>query len=355
MDKRWGQLGELLVHYSMEVKPGERVMIAFVELESYPLVHALYRACVQAGAYPQVQFLSAELNRLMLKFGNQDQIAWVPELEAYGMQWADVYFGLRGAHNLDVFWDIPAEKLAMLRRAMGQISTMRWQHTRWCLLRVPNAALAQQAGVDEETITDMFFDACLLDWPAVSQEWRRWAEILNQGQAVRVVGKDTDLRFSVAGRTWAVADGHMNMPDGEIATAPLESTVDGQITFEFPGVLGGRLMHDIRLRWAQGRLVEASASTNQDFLHAVLQTDPGASRIGEFAIGTNPRVIHFCKDILLDEKIGGTIHIALGRAYPQVGGTNQSAIHWDIVKDMRQEGEIYLDDRLIFQNGKVLL
>jgi aminopeptidase len=145
------------------------------------------------------------------------------------------------------------------------------------------------------------------------------------------------------------------MPDGEIATAPVEQTIDGHISFDFPGVLGGRLMHDIYLRWETGKLVEARASTNQDFLTSIVNTDPGAGLIGEFAIGTNPYVNHFSKDILLDEKIGGTIHIALGRAYPKVGGTNQSAIHWDIVKDMRREGEIFIDGKLIFQNGKVLL
>jgi aminopeptidase len=355
MDRRWTQLGDLLVNYSAAVKAGEKVMIAFIELETYPLVQAIYEACIKAGAFPQVQFLSEELNRLVLKHGDADQIGWVPEIEAYGMEWADVYFGLRGAHNLDVFWDVPADKLSLLRKAMGVISTMRWEKTRWCLLRVPNAALAHQAGVDEGTITDMFFNACLLDWPTVSREWRRWAEVLNRGEHVRVVGKGTDLSFSIAGRSWDVADGHLNMPDGEIATAPVESTVDGVITFDFPGVLGGRLMHDIKLRWAKGVSVEATSATHQDFLRSVVNTDPGASLIGEFAIGTNPEVTHFCKDILIDEKIGGTIHIALGRAYPMVGGTNQSAIHWDIVKDMRQEGEIYLDGELIFEAGAVLL
>jgi aminopeptidase len=355
MDKRWIQLGDLLVNYSTAVKPGEKVMIAFVELETYPLVHAVYQACIQAGAFPQVQFLSEELNRLALKHGNLDQIGWVPEIEAYGMEWADVYLGLRGAHNLDVFWDIPAEKLSLQRKAMGKISTARWEKTRWCVLRVPNVALAAQAGVDEETITNMFFNACFLDWPAVSQQWRRWAGLLNQGKHVRVVGKETDLSFSIEGRTWDVADGHINMPDGEIATAPVESTIDGTIYFDFPGVFGGRLMHDIRLSWKDGKLVEATASTHQDFLQSVVGTDAGASLVGEFAIGTNPEVVHFCKDILIDEKIGGTIHIALGRAYPSVGGTNQSAIHWDIVKDMRQAGEIYLDGELFFKNGKVLL
>jgi aminopeptidase len=355
MDKRWKQLGELLVSYSAKVQPGERVMIAMTEVASYPLMHAIYEACIKARALPQVQFLSEKLNRLILTHGSQAQINWVPEIEAYGMAWADVYFGLRGAHNLNVHWDVPADRLGAHRRAMGKVSTLRWQKTRWCLLRVPNAALAEQAGVDEETITDMWFNACLLDWPALDRQWSRWAERLDRGQEVHVLGRGTDLTFSVAGRTWAPAVGISNMPDGEISTAPVESSVNGTIAFEFPGVLGGRLVHDIRLTWKDGELVEAHASTHQDFLDAVLHTDPGASRIGEFAFGTNPEVTHFCKDILIDEKIGGTLHIALGRAYPDRGGTNASAIHWDIVKDTRREGEVRLDGELIFKDGRMLL
>jgi aminopeptidase len=355
VDERWQQLGDVLVNYSLAVKPGQKVMIAMTEVETYPLALAAYEACIKSGAYPQVQFLSEEFNRLVLKFGNRWQIDWVPEIEAYGMQWADVYLGLRGAHNPAALWDAPGDKLSALRRVMGTISTMRWDKTRWCLVRVPNAALAQQAGVDEQTITDMFFDACLQDWPTLRLKWQKWADILGQGRHVRVLGKDTDLSFSVAGRSWEVFDGKLNMPDGEIATSPVETTVDGHIYFEFPGVLGGRLVNDIRLRWENGKLVEALSSSNQDFLQAMVGSDPGASRVGEFAFGTNAKIKHFCRDILLDEKIGGTIHIALGRAYASTGGTNQSAIHWDIVKDARQDGRAYLDDRLIFENGNMLL
>jgi aminopeptidase len=355
VDTRWNQLGDLLVNYSLAVKPEEKVMIAMTEVETYPLALAVYEACIKSGAYPQVQFLSEEFNRRVLKFGSRQQIDWVPEIEAYGMEWADAYLGLRGAHNLAAFWDVAGDKLSALRRAMGKLSTMRWEKTRWCLVRVPNAALAHQAGVDEQTVTDMFFDACLQDWPTLRTKWQKWADLLGQGRQVRVVGRDTDLSFSVAGRSWEVFDGKLNMPDGEIATSPVETTVDGQIYFEFPGVLGGRLVDDIRLRWESGRLVEAVSSSNQDFLQTVVGTDPGASLIGEFAFGTNPAIKHFCRDILLDEKIGGTVHIALGRAYSSTGGTNQSAIHWDIVKDVRQAGRVYLDDRLIFENGNMLL
>jgi aminopeptidase len=267
------------------------------------------------------------------------------------MEWADVYLGLRGGYNLFEHHDIPAKRLALSQVAMGKISSLRWQKTRWCLLRVPNAAFAQQAETDLETITDMFFDACLLDWEGLSQQWNAQAARLNQGTRVRIVGKNTDLSFSVAGRKWMVFDGRINMPDGEIYTAPVNETLHGHINFEFPGVFGGRLMDNIFLRWDQGRLVEASSATNEAFLHQIVNSDPGASLLGEFAFGLNPYVNRFCKDILIDEKIIGTVHLALGRAYPECGGTNHSAIHWDIVKDLRHDGAVFLDDTVIFENG----
>jgi aminopeptidase len=355
MDKRWQQLGDVLVNYSTAVQAGERVMIAMSEVESLPLAEAVYTAAIRAGAYPQVQFLSETLRHALLKHGSDQQLAWTPEIEAYGMEWADVYIGLRGAYNLHMHSDIAAERLARNQAAMGKVSTMRWQKTRWCLVRVPNAAFAFQAETDEESITDMFFSACLLDWEVENRRWRAWAEVLNGGSHIRLTGKETDLSFSIAGRTWIVGDGTFNMPDGEIHTAPVTSTIDGQIYFEEPGVLGGRLMYDIRLRWEKGRLVEASSGTNQDYLQSIVQTDAGASLIGEFAFGTNPHVTCFTKDILIDEKIGGTVHIALGRSYPESGGDNRSAIHWDIVKDVRRQGAVYLDSRVVLEGGSFRL
>ncbi len=354
MDPRWRKLGELLVGYSLQVKPGEKVMIAMGELESYPLLRGAFEAVIKAGGYPQVQFLSEGLRHLLLKHGSPEQLSWVPAIEAYGMEWADCYLGLRGASNLHEHDDIPAERLALNQKAMGRISTFRWQKTRWCLVRVPNAAFAQQAQTDEETLTEMFFEACLLDWPRESARWREWAARLDGAQRVRVTGRDTDLRFSVRGRKWFAWDGRSNMPDGEIMTAPVEDSLDGEIRFELPGILSGRLIHDIRLAWQAGRLLEASSSTHQDFLRAVLATDAGSGVVGEFAFGTNPAVNRFCNDILIDEKIGGTVHIAFGRSYPQCGGHNESAIHWDIVKDLRAEGRVEVDGTPVLQNGRFL-
>jgi aminopeptidase len=355
MDRRWKQLGSLLVGYCVGVKPGEKVMISMGEVETLPLVHGVYEAVIRAGGLAQVQFLSETLRHTLLKYGTRKQLSWTPEIEAYGMEWADAYIGLRGAYNIHEHDDIPTESISLNQGAMGKVSRLRWEQTRWCLVRVPNAAFAQAAETDEETIMEMFFDACLIDWEKERGKLLGWARKLDRGSSVRVTGKNTDLIFSVEGRKWVPGDGKINMPDGEIMTAPVEDTINGQISFEFPGVLSGRLISDIRLRFQDGRLIEATSTSNQDFLRSILATDDGASRVGEFAMGTNMAVNRFCKDILLDEKIGGTVHLALGRSYPQCGGRNTSAIHWDIVKDIRGEGAVLVDGRTVLEKGRFLL
>ncbi|MCY3781261.1 MAG: aminopeptidase [Chloroflexi bacterium] len=356
MDPRWHEVADVLTRYSTAVQQGERVMIAMVEVETFPLAHAVYEACIKAGAFPQVQFLSETLRHSLLKHGNEKQRSWVPAIESYGMHWADVYFGLRGASNPYLMHDIPAPILATNQAAQGKVSTLRWQKTRWCLVRLPNASLAQQAHTDLRTLEEMFFAACLLDYEAASAEWHEQARRLGGTERVRIVaGAETDLEFSVAGRKWLVFDGRINMPDGEIYTAPVNDTLNGRIHFDLPGVFGGKLLHDIRLEWRAGQLVHASAATNEDYLWRILKTDSGASRLGEFAFGLNPHINRFCMDILYDEKIGGTIHLALGRAYPECGGENQSSIHWDLVKDLRGGGTVYVDDAPVLQDGRLLI
>ena len=344
MDPRWRQVADVLVAYSTAVQPRERVMIAMVEAETCPLAQAVYEACVKAGAFPQIQFLSEQLRHSLLRYGDAEQHNWRPEIEAYGMEWADVYIGLRGASDARLMADIPPTALAANQAAQGEISTLRWQNTRWCLARVPNAAMARNSGIDLRELEEMFFAACLLDYAAASAQWRATANRLRGAKAVRIVaGDETDLSFSVVGRTWIVCAGRINLPDGEILTAPVNSSLNGSIHFDTPGVFGGVSMDDIRLKWENGKLTGASAGSNEDFLRRVLETDAGASRLGEFAFGLNPHINRVCGDSLFDEKIGGTVHVALGRAYPESGGENQSRIHWDLVKDLRAGGVVYVD------------
>ena len=306
MDPRWHEVAEVLVRHSTAVQPGERVMIAMIEMETLPLAQALYAACVKAGALPQVQFLSEALRHALLKHGSADQHSWLPEIEAYGMEWADVYLGLRGASDPGVMSEIPAAALAANQRAQGQISALRWAKTRWCLVPVPTEALAAQAGTDLETLKSMFFAACLMDYERGGRRWRKQADRLQGARRVRIVaGEETDLTFSVEGRSWGVFDGKINLPDGEIYTAPVEDSTEGRIHFELPGVLRGQVAADIRLEWRAGELVRASAASNGEFLRRVLETDAGASRLGEFAFGMNPHVNRFCRDILYDERSPG--------------------------------------------------
>lgn len=356
MDPRWQQVADVLVGYSTGVQPRERVMIAMVEAETLPLAQAVYGACVKAGGLPQIQFLSEKLRHSLLKYGDAEQHSWRPEIEAFGMEWADVYIGLRGASEAGIMRDIPPTALAANQAAHGEISTLRWEKTRWCLVRVPNAAMAQSSGINRRALEDMFFAACLMDYEAASAQWRKTAEGLSGAEFVRIVaGADTDLSFSVAGRKWIVCDGRINLPDGEILTAPVNSSLNGRIHFEAPGVFGGVRIDDIRLEWQDGALIHASASSNEDYLRRILDTDAGASKLGEFAFGLNPHINRFCGDMLYDEKIGGTVHLALGRAYPESGGENQSRIHWDLVKDLGERGQVYVDDAAVMHAGKLLI
>jgi aminopeptidase len=355
VDPRWQQLADILVSYSTATQPGDRVFITMMEVETLPLTRAVYSAAVRAGAKPYVEFQSAYLDRELLRHGSEEQLDWLPEIPAYAMEWADVYIGLRGASNPHEFDDISSARIAAFRRTAGRISAMRTEQTRWVLVRVPNAAFAQQAKTSLDEIMTFFFDATLRDWDAEAARYRELQEVFAAATTVRIVGEGTDLTFSTAGRSYVAEDGHINMPGGEIFTAPVENSAEGEIYFEFPGVFAGRLMEGIRLRFADGQVVEASAESNESFLHDLLQMDEGASRIGEFGVGTNFGIQRFTQDILFDEKIGGTVHLALGRAYAECGGSNFSALHWDIIKDLRQTGAVYLDGRKVLEKGRFLI
>jgi aminopeptidase len=354
IDQRWSQLGEILVNYSIGLRQGERLLIAMTEVETYPLTLAVYELAVRAGAFPQVQFTSAHLERALLTRGSDDLIARVPDLELHGMDWADAYIGLRGARNPHEFAGIPPARLAAHRRALGEVSARRNEQTRWVLVRVPNESLAQQAGMSLEAMMTFFFNATLRDW---EEEARRYAAIRDLFQAaeqVHITGHETDLSFSTAGRTYVVGDGHINMPDGEVYTAPVDDSAEGVIAFESPATYAGQTIEGIRLEFRAGEVANATAAKGETWLHQLLAMDDGARRIGEFGVGVNFGIDRFTGDIFYDEKIGGTIHLALGRAYAECGGSNASALHWDIVKDLRAEGTIELDGRTVFANGRFL-
>ncbi len=354
-DQRWSQLGEILVNYSTRTRAGDRLLITMMEPETFPLTLAVYEHAVRAGAFPQVQFSSAYFERALLQHGNEELIARVPDLEQAGMEWADTYIGLRGARNPHELAGIPSDRLTIHKRALGVISALRNEQTRWVLVRVPNESFAQAAGMSLHAMMTFFFAATLRDWEEESRGYRQLRDVFQAGERVRIVGRDTDLTFSTAGRTYVVGDGHINMPDGEIYTAPVDDSAEGVISFEFPGSYAGQTIAGIRLEFRDGEVVDATADAGEALLRRILEIDDGARRIGEFGVGVNFGIDRFVGDILFDEKIGGTIHLALGRAYAECGGTNRSSLHWDIVKDLRRDGAIDLDGRRVFENGRFLV
>ncbi len=284
-DPRWKQLAEVLVNYSTAVREGEKVLITMMEETTFPLMRVVYAEVVKAGGLPQVEFQSVLLERDLMLHGAPKQLDWVPELNAYGMEWADAYIGLRGARNPFEFAGIPPEKITAHKRAMGTVSGMRNELTRWVLIRVPNESFAQQAEMSHEEMMEFFFGATLRDWGKEAEWYREVQEIFQAASRVRIVGLDTDLSFSTEGRIYEVADGHLNMPDGEIFTAPVDDSAEGHIFFEFPGVYFGERVPGIRLEFSAGQVTKASSEGNEDLLHKLINMDGGSRRIGEFGVG----------------------------------------------------------------------
>ena len=352
-DKRWNQLADILINYSTQVKSGEHVLITMLEVETFPLVRALYAEAVKAGGLPFVEFQSMYLERDLMIYGKQEQLDWVPEMQSFGMEWADVYIGVRGARNLHEFFGITSEKITAHRRVLGKVSSLR-NRTRWSLIRVPNESFAQQAGISLDEMMDFFFRATLRDWSLETERYGKIFEVFQAADHVRITGKDTDVSFSTKGRKYVIADGKLNMPDGEIFTSPVDDSAEGHIYFEFPGVYAGQLVNGIHLEFSKGEIINASAQSNEELLQKLIKMDDGANKLGEFGIGVNLGIDRFCYDILYDEKIGGTVHLAIGRAFSECNGVNHSALHWDIIKDLRQQGAIYLNGEKVFENGKFL-
>ena len=350
-DKRWEKLGELLINHSLEVKPGEKVMVMMLETDTYPLAKAVYAACIKAGGYCQIQFMSEAIKHQILKYGNDEQISWIPEIEAYGMDWADCYLGLRGGFNLNECYDIPNEKLAKYQKAMGIISAKRTANTRWALVRVPNERFAQQANVSYDKMMDMFFDACDVDWDAQTSKWQPIVDTMNKGETFHIVAPNTDLTIKTK-PDWVYSTDHSNIPGAELYCTPQFDGLNGYITFEFPATIGGKVIHDMRLEFVDGVCVKCTAKDNEEYANNILDSDDFSRHVGEFAFGINPGIDIITTDILIDEKFGGTMHIAMGRPYD---GSYTSAIHWDIIKDLRTDSEITLDGKLIYKNGEFVI
>ena len=355
MDPRYDQLAQILVNYSTAVQPGQNLLIQMAEPEAMPLASAVYRAGIQAGANVEVAFTSTEFEYDLVKYGSAQQLDWTPAVLKYGVDWADAWIGLSAVKNPYALEGLPADRRAKRGRVTGALAFYRVENTRWVGTRVPTEAFAQKARLPLRDAVDFFFNATLRDWEAEAEKWRRVKDVFQAHTQVRIVGRDTDLTFSTQDRVYVLSQGYRNIPDGEFFTAPVEQTVEGHISFDFPGIYQGQPIDGIRLTFKEGRVVEATSANHQDLLDSVLNLDAGARYLGEFGVGWNYGIDRFVYETLFDEKMGGTIHLALGQAYKDNRGTNKSALHWDIVKDLRTEGEIYLDGDKVLENGKFLV
>jgi len=363
-DPRIGKLAKLCVHYSVEVEPEEKVIIQGSEL-AFPLINEIYKECFLSDAYPLI-IPNLDVQYTFFKYAREHQLKFVSPFEKFVAENIDVSIGVWCQPNPKGLTNIDPEKIRIYRASRRELMEIFMKRTaegklKWTGLPYPINAQAQEAAMSLEEYEDFVYSSCLVDkvdpiaeWKKIHQQQEKICEFLNQASEIHVVGEDTELTYNMKGRKWINCSGEKNMPDGEVFTGPIEDSANGTVRFTFPGIFSGREVEDITLTFKDGRVVKASATKGDELLQQLLKIE-GADRIGEAAIGTNYAITKFTKNMLFDEKMGGTIHMALGASIPESGGLNKSAIHWDILKDMKKDGEIYADGKLFYKNGKFLI
>ncbi len=354
VDERVRRIAELLVDYSAQVRKGDHVLIR-ADTPTRDLALEVYRFALLRGAYPWIRVELSGQAYIFYKYADDNQLSFFPEHELAEIKNTDVYFALRAPLNVRELSSIDPNVISTRLRVLKPILDWRVERTRWVVFYYPTEGLAQEAGMSLQDFEDFVFTACLIDWKEISQRLRRIKEVLDATDKVKIINPDTELEFSVKGRNAAVAVGKRNMPDGELYTSVVEESVNGYIHFDIPSVHLGNVVEEIELKFKQGVVVDAKAVRNQAFLEKMLTTDEGSKRIGEFGIGLNYNITRAVKNTLFDEKMGGTIHLALGRGYKATLSKNESAIHWDMIKDLRKGGEIYFDGKLLMKDGNWLI
>ena len=358
-DPRIEQLARNLVEYSTEVKEGEKVLIEVTDIP-VEFVECLVERTAARGGLPVVWHRSNRIQRGLFRAATEKQMALIGECERHAMEQMDVYIGARGFLNMDELADVPPEKLKLYQKLWFAPVHMevRVPKTRWVVLRWPTSAMAQAAGKSTEAFEDFYFDVCCLDYGRMSSAMDPLKDLLVRTDHVHLKGPgETDLRFSIAGLGAIKCDGKMNIPDGEIYTAPVRDSVEGVIAYNTPSHYQGTTFTDVKLTFSEGRVVQATAS-DEERLTDILDTDEGARYVGEFAIGVNPFITDAMKDTLFDEKIRGSFHFTPGNSYEDCDNTNRSAIHWDMVVIQTPEyggGEMWFDDVLIRKDGLFVL
>ncbi|QOT07652.1 MULTISPECIES: aminopeptidase [unclassified Paenibacillus] len=353
-DPRIQKLAQNLVNYSVDMQPGENVLIEMIGSER-DLLNAIIEEVSKGGGRPFVQLTDRTVQRAMLKNANKEQLELWAELDLERMKKMDCYIGIRAGENVNDMADVPEENMKLYNALYSHPvhSEERVKRTKWVVLRYPNASMAQLANTSTEAFEDFYFDVCNLDYSKMDRAQDPLAELMRNTDKVRIVGPGTDLSFSIKNIGAEKCSGQKNIPDGEVYTAPVRDSVNGTIAYNTPTLYNGVTFENIKFRFENGKIVEATGSDTKR-LNEILDSDEGARYIGEFAIGFNPYILTPMKDILFDEKIAGSLHFTPGQAYDVTDNGNRSSIHWDLVLIQRPEyggGEIYFDDRLIRKDG----
>lgn len=365
-DPRVERLAKLLVEYCVEVEPGQNVLVGGSSLAA-PLLEATYRQVLKSGGHPLLIVQDEIFQEIMLKEGTDDQLRHISEPLKMITETFDSRIGIRGASNTRSLSSIKPERMQIMQAARKELMATSMRRTaegdfKWVGTLFPTQAHAQEADMSLSDYEDFVYGACFADKEDPVAEWNKMSRMqqilvdwLGGKKSLRINGANIDMSMSIDGRTFINSDGKRNMPSGEIFTGPIEDSVQGWVRFTYPAIVAGREVDGVELRFEDGKVVEASAKKNEEFLLSTLDIDEGARYLGEFAIGTNDGIDRFTKSILYDEKIGGTVHMALGMGYPQTGSKNQSSIHWDMICDMRDGGKIWIDDELFYDGGTFLI
>jgi aminopeptidase len=362
-DQRAEALAQILVRYSTKVGNGD-VCVIQSTTAAEPLVQAVYEEVLRAGGLPVMQLTTTGAQAAFYDLASDQQLDWVPPTATWAAENADVRIAILGDVNARELSNADPRKQARAQKARKPLMETSMRRSaagehRWAVTLFPTHAYASEAGMSLREYEDFYYAACLATdgdpvtaWERQSDEVRRLADWIEGKEEVRIRAEGTDITLGVAGRRWIPCVGEHNMPDGEFFTGPVEDSVNGEISFSFPASYGGRTVSGVRLRFEDGKVVDGSADQGHEFLNEMLDTDAGARRLGELGIGTNYGIATGTKEILLDEKIGGTVHLAIGMSYPETGGENNSAVHWDMVCDLRRGGSITVDGVELQRNGR---
>jgi aminopeptidase len=336
----------------IDPKPDWQVLVRSQPL-GRPLVEEITRELGRRGARALVRLNFDSVGGTFLRNASMELITTISEIERHEIESADSYMAILAPENTRESADIPAERLAARQSALREPHMPYLMDAKpWVGCYYPTTAAAQDAGLPHAAFEDFLYGACLIDWHELRERMERIAENFDRAETVRIVAPETDIAFSLVGRQGKVDALSANMPGGEIFYSPIEDSAEGVITYsEYPACYLGHEVEGVRLRFEGGTIVEASATSDEEFLLGTLDTDDGARRLGEFGIGCNPGIQRYMRNTLFDEKMAGTVHLAVGTGFPQIGGKNASGIHWDMVKDLRQGGRIELDGTVVQENG----